>query len=83
MRRGSSRGGQDAKKITPAEVKELLVEGRSPPIEDFIPKRGNKFAAHLVLSAKKDKTEFEFAGKIGSIRRASASRRSRQRSIGL
>jgi DNA topoisomerase III len=47
--------------ITPDEVKELLVEGRSPLIEDFISKRGNKFAAHLVLSAKKDKAEFEFA----------------------
>src|SRR3954469_23408072 len=46
--------------ITPDEVKELLVEGRSHLIEDFISKRGNKFAAHLVLSAKKDKAEFEF-----------------------
>ncbi|HKP04806.1 MAG TPA: DNA topoisomerase III [Chthoniobacterales bacterium] len=46
--------------ITPEEVKELLVEGRSHLIEDFISKRGNKFAAHLVLSAKKDKAEFEF-----------------------
>ena len=46
--------------ITPDEVKELLVEGRSPLIEDFVSKRGNKFAAHLVLSAKKDKAEFEF-----------------------
>ena len=47
--------------ITPDEVKELLAEGRSPLIEDFVSKRGNKFAAHLVLSAKKDKAEFEFA----------------------
>jgi DNA topoisomerase-3 len=46
--------------ITPDEVKELLAEGRSHLIEDFISKRGNKFAAHLVLSAKKDKAEFEF-----------------------
>src|SRR4051812_9472872 len=46
--------------ITPEEVKELLVEGRSHLIEDFVSKRGNKFAAHLVLSAKKDKAEFEF-----------------------
>ena len=46
--------------ITPDEVKELLVEGRSHLIEDFVSKRGNKFAAHLVLSAKKDKAEFEF-----------------------
>ncbi|MGZ5005098.1 MAG: DNA topoisomerase, partial [Chthoniobacterales bacterium] len=46
--------------ITPDEVKELLGQGRSHLIEDFISKRGNKFAAHLVLSAKKDKAEFEF-----------------------
>ncbi len=46
--------------ITPGEVEELLKEGRSPLIEDFISKRGNKFAAYLVLSAKKDKAEFEF-----------------------
>ncbi len=46
--------------ITPEEVKELLGQGRSHLIEDFISKRGNKFAAHLVLSAKKDKAEFEF-----------------------
>ena len=37
-----------------------FCEGRSHLIEDFISKRGNKFAAHLVLSAKKDKAEFEF-----------------------
>ena len=46
--------------ITPDEVKELLTQGKSPLIENFISKRGNKFAAHLVLSAKKDKAEFEF-----------------------
>jgi len=46
--------------ITPEEVKELLVEGKSPLIEDFVSKRGNKFAAYLVLSAKKDKADFEF-----------------------
>jgi DNA topoisomerase-3 len=45
----------------PDEVKEPLAEGRSPLIEDFVSKRGNKFAADLVLSAKKDKAEFEFA----------------------
>ena len=37
--------------ITPDEVKELLVEGKSPLIEDFVSKRGNKFAAYLTLSA--------------------------------
>jgi DNA topoisomerase-3 len=46
--------------ITPEEVKELLSEGRSPLIEDFVSKRGNKFGAHLILSQKKDKAEFEF-----------------------
>ncbi|HMJ06948.1 MAG TPA: DNA topoisomerase III [Chthoniobacterales bacterium] len=47
--------------ITPDEVKELLAQGKSPLIEDFVSKRGNKFAAHLVLSQKKDKADFEFA----------------------
>src|SRR5437763_102295 len=46
--------------ITPDEVKELLAEGKSPLIENFVSKRGNQFAAHLVLSAKKAKAEFEF-----------------------
>jgi DNA topoisomerase-3 len=46
--------------ITPDEVKELLAEGKSPLIENFVSKRGNKFAAYLMLSAKKDKAEFEF-----------------------
>jgi hypothetical protein len=27
-------------------VKGLLVEGRSPSLENFVSKRGNKFAAH-------------------------------------
>ncbi|MGI8435537.1 MAG: topoisomerase C-terminal repeat-containing protein, partial [Chthoniobacterales bacterium] len=47
--------------ITADEVKDLLTDGRSPLIEDFVSKRGNKFAAHLVLSQKKDKADFEFA----------------------
>jgi DNA topoisomerase-3 len=46
--------------ITQDEVKELLSEGKSRLIENFVSKRGNKFAAHLVLSQKKDKAEFEF-----------------------
>ena len=46
--------------VTPDEVKELLSEGRSQLIENFVSKRGNKFAAYLMLSAKKDKAEFEF-----------------------
>jgi len=46
--------------ITTDEVKELLEQGKSPLIEDFVSKRGNKFAAYLVLSPKKDKAEFEF-----------------------
>jgi hypothetical protein len=40
-------------------VKELLTQGKSPLIENFVSKRGNK-SAHLALSAKKDKAEFEF-----------------------
>jgi hypothetical protein len=32
-------------------------------------KRGNKFAAHLVLSAKKDKAEFEFPPRWGIARK--------------
>jgi DNA topoisomerase III len=43
------------------ESKKLPGKGRSPLIENFVSKRGNRFAAHLVLSAKKDKAEFEFA----------------------
>jgi len=46
--------------ITQDEVKELLSEGKSRLIENFVSKRGNKFAAHLVLSRKKGKAEFEF-----------------------
>jgi DNA topoisomerase-3 len=46
--------------ITLDEVKDLLREGKSPLIESFVSKRGNKFAAYLVLSQKKDKVEFEF-----------------------
>jgi DNA topoisomerase III len=46
--------------ITTDEVKELLAQGRSPLIENFVSKRGNKFSAYLVLSPKKDKAEFEF-----------------------
>jgi DNA topoisomerase-3 len=41
-------------------VKQLLAEGKSPLVEGFVSKRGNKFSAYLVLSAKKDKAEFEF-----------------------
>ena len=47
--------------ITPDEVKELLLGRESRTlIENFVSKRGNKFAAYLVLSPKKDKAEFEF-----------------------
>jgi DNA topoisomerase-3 len=46
--------------ITTDEVQELLAQGKSPLIENFISKRGNKFSAYLVLSPKKDKAEFEF-----------------------
>jgi DNA topoisomerase-3 len=60
LRRGSSGGGRGHDEEIPDEVKELLSQGKSPLIENFVSKRGNKFAAHLVLSAKKDKAEFEF-----------------------
>ncbi len=46
--------------ITREEVTELLTEGKSPLIEDFVSKRGNKFGAYLIVSPKKDKAEFEF-----------------------
>ncbi len=42
------------------EVNRLLADGKSNLIENFVSKRGNKFAAYLVLSQKKDKAEFEF-----------------------
>lgn len=46
--------------IPPAEVQRLLTEGRTNLIENFVSKRGNKFAAYLVLSPKQDKADFEF-----------------------
>jgi hypothetical protein len=55
------RSVRDEHEIAPAEVKESLTEGKSPLIENFVSKRSNKFAAHLVLSAKKDNAEFESA----------------------
>jgi DNA topoisomerase III len=48
------------KELGPDLVRQLLADGRTGLIEDFVSKRGSKFAAHLVLSAKKDKAEFEF-----------------------
>ncbi len=47
-------------KISIHEVKELLINGKSPLIEDFFSKNGNRFSAFLVLSQKRDKAEFEF-----------------------
>ena len=41
-------------------VKQLLADGKTSLVEGFVSKRGNKFSAYLVLSAKKDKAEFEF-----------------------
>ena len=46
--------------ITADEVNELVSEGKSPLIENFVSKRGNKFSAYLVLSPKKDRAKFEF-----------------------
>jgi DNA topoisomerase-3 len=42
------------------EVKALLSDGRTGLIEDFVSKRGSKFAAYLVLSPDKKKAGFEF-----------------------
>jgi DNA topoisomerase III len=42
------------------KVQQLLTDGRTDLIENFVSKRGNKFGAYLVLSQKKDKAEFEF-----------------------
>ena len=46
--------------ITPAEVTQLVTEGRTALITDFVSKRGSKFSAFLVLSEKQDKADFEF-----------------------
>ncbi len=43
-----------------ATVQRLLADGKSELIEGFVSKRGNKFSAYLVLTAKKDKADFEF-----------------------
>ena len=48
------------KEIAPAEVVQLLANGRTELIEGFTSKRGSAFAAYLVLSKKKDRSEFEF-----------------------
>jgi DNA topoisomerase-3 len=46
--------------ITVPEVQQLLAEGKTNLIENFVSKRGAKFGAYLILSQKKDKAEFEF-----------------------
>ena len=46
--------------ITSDEARQLVTEGRTDLIEGFVSKRGNTFAAFLVLSQKQDKAEFEF-----------------------
>jgi DNA topoisomerase-like protein len=43
-----------------SKFRKLVATGKTDLLPNFISKRGNKFAAHLVLSAKKDKAEFEF-----------------------
>jgi DNA topoisomerase-3 len=48
------------KEIPVEEVHRLLTTGRTELIEGFTSKRGTAFAAYLVLSKKKDKSEFEF-----------------------
>jgi len=48
------------REITVPEVLELLNEGKSPLLDGFVSKRGNKFSAYLVLSSTKSKADFEF-----------------------
>ncbi|HLP06798.1 MAG TPA: DNA topoisomerase 3 [Opitutaceae bacterium] len=48
------------KEITPTDVSQLLTGGRTELIEGFTSKRGSAFSAYLVLSKKKDRSEFEF-----------------------
>jgi len=52
---------QVCKKEIPAEeVVRLLTDGRTELINELTSKRGTHFSAYLVLSKKKDRTEFEF-----------------------
>lgn len=48
------------KQIPVGEVLRLLTDGRSEQIDGFVSKRGSEFSAFLVLSKKKDRSEFEF-----------------------
>jgi DNA topoisomerase-3 len=48
------------KEIPVDELKRLLTDGRSEQLDGFISKRGSEFSAYLVLSKKKDRSEFEF-----------------------
>ncbi len=48
------------REISTDEVRQLVTDGKTDLIEGFVSKRGNTFAAYLVLSQKKDKAEFEF-----------------------
>ncbi len=46
--------------IMPDEAMQLVTDGRTGLLEGFVSKRGNKFAAYLVLSPTKSKADFEF-----------------------
>ncbi len=48
------------KEIPIDELRRLLTDGRSEQIDGFVSKRGSEFSAFLVLSKKKDRSEFEF-----------------------
>jgi DNA topoisomerase-3 len=47
--------------ISEAEAIAVVNDGRTPLLEGFVSKRGKPFSAHLVLSKKKDRADFEFA----------------------
>jgi len=47
--------------ITEVEALAVVNDGRTPLLEGFISKKGKPFSAHLVLSKKKDRADFEFA----------------------
>jgi DNA topoisomerase-3 len=49
------------REITEAEALAVVNDGRTPLLEGFISKKGKPFSAHLVLSKKKDRADFEFA----------------------
>ncbi|BET68124.1 DNA topoisomerase III [Opitutales bacterium ASA1] len=49
-----------SREMSPDDARKIVNEGRTDLIEDFVSKRGSKFAAFLVLSGDKKKADFEF-----------------------